>query len=64
MGIFRKLKDFGSRVISKISDGWQKIKPFVKPFIEPAKQLIRNVVPGGSAILDTGERVYNAIKGK
>lgn len=63
MGIFQKLKDFGSRVINGIKNGWQKIKPYVKPFVEPVKQLVRNAVPGGAAIVDTTERVYNALKG-
>lgn len=63
MGLFQKIKDFGSRVISGIKNGWQKIKPYVKPFIEPAKQLVRNLVPGGSAIIDTGEKIYDVIKG-
>ena len=63
MGLWNKIKEFGSKVINKIKTGWDKIKPVIRTLYHPVKEVISNVVPGSRHIFDTGEKIYNAIAG-
>ena len=53
MGIFQKLKDFGSKVVHGIRQGWDFVRDKVAPIarkVLPYASKIADVIPGGGVV--------------
>ena len=67
MGLWDKIKNFGSKVVKGVQSGisWvrDKAAPVIKKVWKYAKPAINALVPGGSTFTNTAENIANKIGG-
>ena len=67
MGLFQKLKDFGSKVVKKLRTGVDfvrdRVVPIVKRVWNTARPVVDAVVPGAKPITQTIENTASKVGG-